>query len=171
MSRPSKLTSEAIDRFVKAISAGAFPEVAARFAGFSPASLYRYLRGSTPEHAAFRDAALKAQVALEVRLSGTLVQEAMSEPKWALVVLERRFGERWAARSLAVDPPGDSRPADRRPPDDSVTLDAALVEVLVPKLLAAGDRLRAGASGGTEDVARFEDRAPRRNGPDEGPSR
>jgi hypothetical protein len=31
MSRPSKLTSEAIDRFVKAISAGAFPEVAASF--------------------------------------------------------------------------------------------------------------------------------------------
>jgi hypothetical protein len=57
------------------------PEVAARFAGFSPASLYRYLRGSTPEHAAFRDAALKAQVDLEVRLSGTLVQEAMSGPR------------------------------------------------------------------------------------------
>jgi hypothetical protein len=51
-----------------------------------------------------------------------------------------------------------------------VTLDAALVEVLVPKLLAAGDRLRAGASAGADDVARFEDRAPRRNGV-EGPSR
>jgi hypothetical protein len=127
MSRPSKLTSEAIDRFVKAISAGAFPEVAARFAGFSPASMYRYLRGSTPEHAAFRAAALKAQVALEVRLSGTLVQEAMNEPKWALVVLERRFGERWAARA-----PADDTPAD---------------------------------------VARFEDRAPRRAAPDEGPGR
>jgi hypothetical protein len=171
MSRPSKLTAEATERYVKAIGAGAFPEVAARFAGFSPASLYRYLQGSTPEHAAFRDAALKAQVDLEVRLSGTLVQEAMSEPKWALVVLERRFGERWAARVPADDTPADSRRADRRPPDDVVTLDAALVEVLVPKLLAAGDRLRAGASGGTDDVARFEDRAPRRNGRDEGPSR
>src|SRR5450759_1725613 len=105
MSRPSKLTAEATERFVRAISAGAFPEVAARFAGFSPASMYRYLRGSTPEHAAFRDAALKAQVDLEVRLSGTLVQEAMSEAKRALVVLERQFRERWAARALADDTP------------------------------------------------------------------
>ena len=101
MSRPSKLTPEVIDRYVRAIGAGAFPEVAAKFAGFSSASLYRYLRGSTPEHAAFRDAALKAQVDLEVRLSGTLVREAMSEPKWALVLLERRFG--------AVDSPSPHR--------------------------------------------------------------
>jgi hypothetical protein len=169
MSRPTKLTPDAIERFVNAIGAGAFPEVAARFAGFSPASMYRYLRGSTPEHAAFRDAAVKAQVDLEVRLSGTLVQEAMSEPKWALVLLERRFGDRWAARAPSDRTPSDSRPADRRPPDDVVTLDAALVEVLVPRLLAAGDRLRAGESGGSEDVARFEDRAPRRMVPEEDP--
>ena len=110
MSRPSKLTAEATERYVKAISAGAFPEVAARFAGFSPASLYRYLQGATPEHAAFRDAALKAQVDLEVRLSGTLVQEAMSEAKWALVVLERRFGERWVSPSPRRGPPGGFPP-------------------------------------------------------------
>ena len=170
MSRPSKLTSEAIDRFVKAIRAGAFPEAAARFAGFSPASLYRYMRGSRPEHAAFRDAALQAQVELEVRLSGTLVQEAMSEPKWALVLLERRFGERWAPRAPAVATPAQTRPADPRPPDDVVTLDATLVEVLVPKLLAAGDRLRSGESGGSDDVARFEDGAPRRIVPEEDPA-
>jgi hypothetical protein len=170
MSRPSKLTSEAIDRFVKAIRAGAFPEAAARFAGFSPASLYRYMRGSRPEHAAFRDAALQAQVELEVRLSGTLVQEAMSEPKWALVLLERRFGERWAPRAPAVETPAQTRRADPRPPDDVVTLDATLVEVLVPKLLAAGDRLRSGESGGSDDVARFEDGAPRRIVPEEDPA-
>ena len=169
MSRPSKLTSEAIDRFVKAIRAGAFPESAARYAGFSPASLYRYMQGSRPEHAAFRDAALQAQVELEVRLSGTLVQEAMSEPKWALVLLERRFGERWAPRAPAAETPAQTRPADQRPPDDVVTLDATLVEVLVPKLLAAGDRLRSGESGGSDDVARFEDGAPRRIIPEEDP--
>src|SRR5664279_729567 len=111
MSRPSKLTSEATDRYVRAIGAGAFPEVAARFAGFSPASLYRYLRGSTPEHAAFRDAALKAQVDLEVRLSGTLVQEAMSEPKWALVRLPSLAARR--AAPLAGHQRSDPRLHDR----------------------------------------------------------
>jgi hypothetical protein len=167
MSRPSKLTSEAIDRFVKAIRAGAFPESAARYAGFSPASLYRYLRGSRPEHAAFRDAALQAQVELEILLSGILVQKAMGQPRLALILLEKRFPERWGKGAHANEAPADPRSADRRPPDDVVTLDAALVEVLVPKLLAAGERLRAGESGGSDDVARFEDRAPRRIVPDE----
>jgi hypothetical protein len=81
MARPSKLTSEAIDRFCEATAAAAWPE-AAVYAGFSPASYYRYLRGSTPEHLAFRMAALKVQTELEIRLSGTLVQGAMADPSW-----------------------------------------------------------------------------------------
>ena len=169
MSRPSKLTSEAIERFVNAIQAGAFPEAAARYAGFSAASLYRYLRGSRPEHVAFRDAALQAQIELEIRLSGTLVQKAMNNPHWALTLLERRFPERWAKGARADVTPRDPRSADRRPPDDVVTLDATLVEALIPKLLAAGDRLRAGESGGSDDVARFEDRTPRKIVPGEDP--
>ena len=169
MSRPSKLTSEATDRFVKAIRAGAFPEAAARYAGFSPASLYRYLRGSRPEHAAFRDAALQAQVELEILLSGIIVNKAMGQPRLALILLEKRFPERWGKEARSDETPADPRSADRRPPDDVVTLDAALVEVLIPKLLAAGDRLRAGAPDGGEDVARFEDRAPRRIVPEEDP--
>lgn len=162
MSRPSKLTPEAREKFVKAIGAGSYPEVAARFAGFSPASLYRYLRGSTPERAAFRDAALLAQAELEIRLTGILVQEARSEPKWAAFLLERRFRDRWAARAPSEATAADRRPADRRPPEDIVTLDATLIEVLVPKLLDAGERLRSGASSDPDAVTRFEDRGPRR---------
>jgi hypothetical protein len=47
-----------------------------------------------------------------------------------------------------------------------VVLDAALVEILVPRLLEAGARPPARHSAVETVVARFEDRAPRRVGPD-----
>jgi len=159
MARPSSLNDEAVARSVQATSGGAFPEQAARFAGFSPRALYRYMKGSTPAHAAFRDAALRAENDLEARLGGTVVRAGMTEPRWALEYLARRFPERWARRPgdapIDADPGGSGR---RSEPE--VTLDPALVEAIVPKLLEAGSRLRGAAEIDQPPLGRFETRSP-----------
>jgi hypothetical protein len=169
MGRPSRLTPEAQERFLSVIGAGAFPEIAARYAGSSAPSYYRYMKGSTPAHAAFRDAVHKALVELEIRLSGTLVQAGMGDPRWALTVLERRFPERWARRGSELDAAADG-PDPSRAADDLVTIDPTFVEVLVPRLLAAGDRRRAEPAVGT-GLSRFESRRPGRQRTDEGTPR
>ena len=88
MARPTKLTDHARDRFLQAIGAGNFPEVAARYAGFSPASMYRYLSGSTPELVEFQAEVARAVTELEVRLVGTIIRAGFTDPRWALIVLE-----------------------------------------------------------------------------------
>ena len=98
VSRPSKLTPRSRDRFLQAIAAGAFPEIAARHAGFSAASYYRYLKGSTPDHAEFRQAALDARASFELRLSATLTKAALNDPKWALIP--------WGTRTRSCSPAG-----------------------------------------------------------------
>lgn len=158
MARPSSLTDEAVARYVQATTAGAFPEQAARFAGFSPRALYRYLRGSTPAHAAFRDAALRAENELEIRLAGTIVRAGMNEPRWALEMLARRFPERWARRP--GDAPIEADPGSRGASEPEVILDPALVDAIVPKLLEAGERLRGAGEIDQARLGRFESRSP-----------
>ncbi len=80
MGRPERLTPERQERFLEAIRRGAFPEVAARYAGFSPASYYRYMKGATPEHAAYRDAVIRADAELEVHLGGVMKLAADTSP-------------------------------------------------------------------------------------------
>jgi hypothetical protein len=145
MARPSKLTEHARERFLIALRAGNFPEVAGRYAGFAPASLYRYLRGETPEHAAFRDEAVQVQLELEIHLVGTIRQAAQLDARMALVLLERRFPERWGRRARPAEPPDENAEA---PPvaDQGVVLEPAFIEVLIPRLLAEGDRLRRGSA-------------------------
>jgi len=155
--RPSKLTEDAQDRFLRAVSAGVAPEVAARHAGFSPASLYRYLRGSTPKHTEFRERYLQAVASLEIRLSGTLLQAGLSQPRWALALLERRFPERWGRRRVD-DPEEDPADRTRSTPEVPIVLDPALLGELVPRLLEAGRQLSGRpAAGDAVDVSAFED--------------
>lgn len=144
MGRPTKLTPLARERFIQAIKAGAFPEPAARYAGFSPASLYRYLKGSSPDHAAFRDEVHAALAGLELRLTGTIAQAAFSDPKWALTLLERRFPERWRPRSDRADAEPGTDGATATVAPTPIVLDPALLEELVPRLLDAG-RERSGS--------------------------
>jgi hypothetical protein len=156
MGRPSKLTEEAEDRFLRAVSAGVHPEVAARHAGFSPASMYRYLRGSTPELAEFRGKFLQAQANLEIRLAGTLLQAAMTEPRWALAVLERRFPDRWRINAAGPEP----AEADQRSgpaPETPEVIDQAMLDELEPKLLQAGLAVTGHAGDGGPDMAAFVD--------------
>lgn len=158
MGRPTKFTDEAQDLFITAVNAGVPIEVAAQYAGFGRASMFRYLRGSSPKHLEFRRRYLRALSALQIRLAGTVLQAANTDPRWAMEVLQRRWPEHWG-RGRIDDLGGD--PSERTTPnriEPLVRLDPALVDELVPRLIEAGQRL-SGRTVGTElpDSSTFAD--------------
>jgi hypothetical protein len=157
MGRPTKLTDHARDRFLQALGAGNFPEVSARYAGFSPASLYRYLSGTSPELVAFQAEVARAVTELELRLVGTIIRAGFTDPRWALIILERRFRDRWAKGGAGEDAMFEDDANRTRTRDDTILLDPELVEDLVPKLLEAAERLRAGPVVDEAEIATFED--------------
>jgi hypothetical protein len=138
--RPTKFTDTFIDQYLKAIGAGVPPETAARHAGASPASLYRFLSGAVPRSIAFREAHDRALASLEIRLAATISKAALTDPKWAFELLRQRFPERWArARSMAAS----DEPADRSAGGDRIlVLDPQYIAEAVPLLLEAGRALR-----------------------------
>ena len=77
-------------KYVKALLVGAPPETAAIKAGFSPATLYRWLRGASPEQRAFREAHEQALAEVESRLALTPFKASLTQPRWALEILTRR---------------------------------------------------------------------------------
>ena len=104
MARPTKFTAERCERFLAAFSTGVFAETAARHAGWSPATLYRILRGTSPEHVAFRENVHRVETELELRLAGTVTQAAFRDARLALAMLERRFAEHWGRRAALAAP-------------------------------------------------------------------
>jgi hypothetical protein len=158
--RPSKFTPERRERFIAALLAGVFPETAARHAGWAPATLYRILGGTSPDHVAFREDVLRAETELELRLAGTVTQAAFKSARLALALLEKRFAERWGRRAgIAV--PLEEPPRLGPEGDEVVILDPTLVEAIVSKLLAARTG-RPDPTGGAERVSRFADHGARR---------
>jgi len=137
MARPSKFTPDRRERFVTALGTGVFPETAARYAGWSPATLYRILAGTTPAHVAFRDVVHRVETELELRLAGTVTQAAFHDPRLALALLERRFGDRWGRRAALFGPRAEADQAGVASPGGVVILEPALIEAMVPRLLAA----------------------------------
>ncbi len=150
MARPSKFTPERRERFIAALGTGVFPETAARYAGWSPATLYRILAGDTPAHDAFRDEVRRVETELELRLAGTVTQAAFGDPRLALAMLERRFGDRWGRRAMPFGPRTEPDRADAATPAGVVVLEPALIEAMVPGLLAA----RFGSAGSPEALER-----------------
>ena len=154
MSRPVKFTPEACERFLKALQVGAYPEVAAAFAGWSPRTYYRIMRGRSPEHVQFRADVERVLTELERRVAGTLLRAAFNDPRWAAEFLERRFPGRWGKQRLD----GDDDPAGGDPApaaSELVVLDPAFVDEIVPRLLEAGRRERGdppGAQAGSFEV-------------------
>jgi hypothetical protein len=166
MGRRSLLTPEAIEKYQQALAGAAWPEVAAQHAGWSARSYYRYLAGSSPASIALRAATEQAENQLEVRCGATVAKAAQTSPRWAMEILRRRFPQRWAAPPPAsADTPTTGRPAA----DEVVVLDPAFVELIVPRLLAAGDRQGTDSAAESDGIAAFEDRSPRRGRlPEEG---
>ena len=152
MGRPTKFTPERRERFLAALSTGAFPETAASHAGWSPATLYRILGGTSPDHVAFREDVVRAETELELRLAGTVTQAAFSSARLALALLEKRFGERWGRRAAVLPPAGDPQSPEGALTPGVVVLEPALLAAVVPVLLAA----RLGPAGATEALRRVE---------------
>ena len=149
MGRPTKFTAERRGRFLAALASGVFPETAARLAGWSPASMYRFARLGTTDAAAFRDDITRVVTELEVRLVGTVTKAALADPRLALALLERRFGERWSRRAGPQEPDEPLEPSTVAA--QPVLLDQATIERLVPRLLEA--RIESGRP--VDDVDRF----------------
>ena len=135
---------------------------AARYAGWSPATLYRILRATSPAHVEFRDEVRAVETELELRLAGTVTQAAYTDPRLALAMLERRFGERWGRRATPSGTVADAPGSTIAPQRGVVVLEPALVETIIPALLAA--RL---GPGGTPEARHRVERFARRVGPDE----
>lgn len=156
MARQPKLTEEARDLYLRAVSAGVPPEVAAVHAGLSRATLRRRLQGRTPRDAEFRAAHDKALATFQITLVATVARAALTDPRMALELLTRRFSTDWA-RSRSVDSLDDLD--DRtRSAEAPIVLDPALIDELVPRLLEAGRRLSGSAADEADlDISDFED--------------
>ena len=154
MSRPTKLTAEIQDAYVKALMVGTPPETAAKKAGFSAPTLYRWLKGSSPDQLAFRDAHDQALAEVESRLAMTLFKASLTQPRWALELLTRRFPARWGRpQSMVVDEPA----YDSGRSEAVVVLRPELVATLVPQLLAAGRAASGRSQIDSLDIDEFED--------------
>jgi transposase len=103
VARPTKLTREAQERIVAAIRAGNYAAPAARSAGVSEASFYRWMaRGERAKSGIYRDfyeAVKRSEADAEVHAVAVIRRE-IADGDWraAANFLERRFPDRWRRR-------------------------------------------------------------------------
>ena len=106
--RPSKLTHDRAQRFFSAIAAGAPREAAARVAGISPATLFRWLRraddpDAPSEFREFREELLGTEAELELALNETIRTAARSDWRAALAMAKARWPARYSERRIDAD--------------------------------------------------------------------
>jgi transposase len=118
MARPTKLTDAVTERIVQAIRAGNYPEPAARAAGISASTYYRWIaRGQQERSGVFRDfaeAVARAEGESEVH-AVAVIRRAMTEDwRAALAYVERRHPERWRRQQTTelVTRPADEQTLD-----------------------------------------------------------
>jgi hypothetical protein len=155
MARLAKLTPEAKDTYLRLVAAGVPHETAATMVDLSRATLYRRLQGRTPADAEFKKSHDKAIGSFQARLIATVSKAAMTDPRMALELLERRFPKSWG-RNHALDT-RDVPDDPERPPEPPLSLDPELIEELVPRLLEAGRMLSGQPPEETDDVSEFAD--------------
>jgi hypothetical protein len=114
VARPTKLTPTVRDRIVQAVKAGNYMEAAARAAGISASTLYRWLERGENETAGiyhdFCDAVRRAEAEAEVHAVAT-VRRAMSEDwRAAVAYLERRHPTRWRRHTTTEHVGADGGP-------------------------------------------------------------
>jgi hypothetical protein len=99
MARPVKLTAAVSERIVQAIRAGNYPEPAARAAGISPSTYYRWMtRGQQEPTGIFHDFAetvARAEGEAEVHAVAFIRRAMSADWRAALAYVERRHPERW----------------------------------------------------------------------------
>src|SRR5664280_1803305 len=104
--RPPKLTADVVGKILMAVRAGNYPEVAARWAGISAATYYRWRKDPRPPYVAFRAALDMADAECEAMVVGNLAKLSRTSQRAAAFLLERRWPEEWAkSRRLPPDAP------------------------------------------------------------------
>jgi hypothetical protein len=106
--RPPKLTADVVGKILMAVRAGNYPEVAARWAGVSAATYYRWRKDPRPPYVAFRAALDMADAECEAEIITNLVRLSRTSTRAGAFILSRRWPEQWAKRKR---PPPDA-PAD-----------------------------------------------------------
>jgi len=101
MARPSKLTEDVKERFLKSIRVGNDKKVAAAVAGISESTLYSWLEkgrqpDAEPEFLEFLESVTQAEAQAEVNAVGR-IRQAADNGRWQASAwwLERKYGERW----------------------------------------------------------------------------
>ena len=133
-------------KFLMAVRAGCYPEVAARLAGISPATYYRWLRDPRPPYAAFQAALVLADAECEVMVIGNLVRLSRTSTRAAAFLLERRWPEKWAkSRRLPPEPSAVTLTAP--PPPRHIEARTFPISELVASLRAHAAAPRLGSGG------------------------
>jgi hypothetical protein len=114
--RPPKLNADVVGKILMAVRAGNYPEVAARWAGISAATYYRWGKDPRPPFVAFRAALDMADAECEVMVIGNLFRLSRTSTRAAAFLLERRWPEKWAkSRRLPPEPSPVTRTAPPPP--------------------------------------------------------
>lgn len=129
MARKTKLTPAVRRKIVDAIRAGNHANVAARLAGISESTFYRWMqRGedeteADPRFCKFWESVKKAEAEAEDAMVKVIVKAATGG-SWvaAMAYLERKFPERWRRRKEIAETPKDA---------DDVPETEDLIDVLV----------------------------------------
>jgi hypothetical protein len=127
MARPTKLTKEVSERICLAIRASNYAVVAARSAGVSESSYYRWLdRGRSAGRGIYREFyedIERAEAEGEARAVALIASAMPRDWRAAMAILERRYSARWS-RKLAVAELL-VKPEPRKPDLSKLSLDEA----------------------------------------------
>jgi hypothetical protein len=148
MARPTKLTPEVMDRIVRAVRAGNYPEAAARAAGISPATYYRWMKEGEKASRGikhdFYEAVRQAEAEAEVEIVARIMKAIPDDWRAGMKFLERRHSGRWGRRQAHEHTGPGGTPLRLR---EEIFDDPETRKALNEALRAAG-RARAGGSGG-----------------------
>jgi len=124
-----------VGKILMAVRAGNYPEVAARWAGVSAATYYRWRKDPRPPYVAFRAALDMADAECEAMVIGNLFRLSKTSTRAAAFILSRRWPEQWATRRR---PPPEA-PADSpttSPSPENIDVRRLLTSDLVASLRA-----------------------------------
>jgi hypothetical protein len=130
--KPTKLTPEVQNRICIAIAGGSHFEPAARYAGISPDSFWRWLkRGQTEDEGPFRDfahAVFEAEARAEVR--AVALWQSQMDGNWQAIrdFLARRHPQRWGPMDRTMEA-GSRRDDYEEPVDDQSVIDSGVAFV------------------------------------------
>jgi transposase len=148
MARPTKLTPEVMERVVRAVRAGNYPEAAARAAGISPATYYRWMKegekASRGIKREFHDAIRQAEAEVEVEIVARILKAVPEDWRAGITFLERRHSGRWGRRQAHEHTGPGGAPLRLR---EELFNDPETRKALNEVLRHAG-RARAGGAGG-----------------------